>query len=414
MGTSRFHDNVARRVRALALTTIFPNLKNPRAAPHMRQQAAALAKLCDLDVWATVPWFPGAGLAWRWSYWRKDMSGIPRREVIDDVRVRHPRFFHVPRVGLSLSAGTYALSLLPLLAPARRRIDVIFATWAYPDGVAAVVLGGLLGIPVVVQVIGSDVDVTALRPGPRRQLRWALPRAAGVIAVSAALGESVAALGVDRRNIHVISTGLDRRLFHPRDRAQARADLGQPAAGRLIVFVGRVSEAKGVRELLTAFESLATRDPSYRLTIVGDGPLRGECEQRAAALGDRLLVAGERNMDEVARWMAACDVLTLPSHHEGTPNVVLEALGSGRRVVATSVGGIPALLDDARKGELVPPRDAPALASALERALREPYEAEEVARVSGAYDWEENARRILEVLERAPGAEAIRHQVMPR
>ena len=91
-------------------------------------------------------------------------------------------------------------------------------------------------------------------------------------------------------------------------------------------------------------------------------------------------------------------MLTLPSHHEGTPNVVLEALGSGRRVVATNVGGIPALLDDPRKGELVPPRDAATLSSALERAARERYDPDEVARSSGVYGWDENARRILKVI----------------
>jgi glycosyltransferase involved in cell wall biosynthesis len=367
----------------------------------MRQQAVALAAMCDLEVWAMLPWFPGMGLAWRWTYWKKDLSDTPREEIIDGVRVRHPRFFHVPRVGQSLSAATFATSLLPALASARGRFDAILATWAYPDAVAAIVAGGLLGLPVVVQVIGSDIDVTAARPGPRRQLRWALPRARGVIAVSAPLGAAVAKLGVDERNIHIISTGVDQRLFHPRDRAEARARLGQPSGGRLIVFVGRVSEAKGVAELLNAFDKVAAGDPECRLAIIGGGPLRDECARRAAKLGGRLIVAGEIGIEGVADWIAASDVLTLPSHHEGTPNVVLEALGSGRRVVASNVGGIPDLLGDARLGQLVPPRDEAALASALAKAVQEPYDPAQVASSSGTYGWDENARRILEVVARA-------------
>lgn len=387
-------------LRVLSLTNIFPNANNPRAAPYIRQQAVALSSLCDLDVWALIPWFPGEELAWRWTYWKRDMSGTPREEMIDGLRVQHPRVLRVPRIGQSLSGVTYAASLMPWLVPRRHQFDVILATWAYPDGVAAIVTGALLGIPTVVQVIGSDIDVTAHQPGPRAQLRWSLPRCRGVIAVSAPLGEAVAELGVSPSQIHVIPTGLNRRLFYPRDRAQARAHLGQPNEP-LIVFVGRLFEAKGVADLLDAFDILAARDPSCRLAIVGDGPLRGECEKRAARWQNRLTLTGEMGVEGVADWIAACDLLTLPSHHEGTPNVVLEALGSGRRVVASSVGGIPALLDDPRKGALVPARDVAALASALERVLREPYDPEEVARSSNVYDWEENARRIHDVLAAA-------------
>ena len=105
---------------------------------------------------------------------------------------------------------------------------------------------------------------------------------------------------------------------------------------------------------------MAATDAQVKLVLVGDGSLRGRCEQQAAALPGRIIVAGGRPLDEVGRWVAAADLLTLPSWNEGTPNVVLEALASGRPVVATRVGGIPAVIDGPRLGELVEPHDVPA------------------------------------------------------
>jgi teichuronic acid biosynthesis glycosyltransferase TuaC len=391
-------------LRVLALTSIFPHAKNPRYAPYTRLQAAALAKRCSLDVLGLVPWFPGTRLTARWSHWGKDFSDVPRAETIDGVLVRHPRCFRIPRVGLTLSAATYAASLLPVVAPLRSRLDVLFATFVYPDGVAAILLGKLLSLPVVVQAIGSDVNVVARRPGPKAQVRLALPHAAGFVAVSDPLAEAAVALGARRDRVRVIPTGLDRNVFQPRDRAAARGRLGEGADDRIIVFVGRLVEDKGIRELLDAFAVLVAEDPRHRLIVVGEGPARSLCEARAD-LRERLLLTGELEPARIADWLTACDVLALPSYREGTPNVILEALGSGRRVVATRVGGIPAVVRRPEQGELVEPQDAPALAAALRRVLATPYDADAVSRSVSILSWEENADRVLALLtEAAQGA----------
>ena len=112
-------------------------------------------------------------------------------------------------------------------------------------------------------------------------------------------------------------------------------------------------------------------------------------------------VVGSVPHDEIAHWIAACDILSLPSWNEGTPNVVLEALACGRRVVATDVGGIPDLIDSDTLGELVPARSPEALAGALSRAVAADYDPAEIARLGAHGDWQESAMQLHDVLQAA-------------
>jgi len=388
-------------LRVLAVTKIFPNAAEPLSAPFNRQQLAALARRPDiaLEVMATIPWFPGAGLVARWSSAGR-LARVPRRETIEGIAVSHPRTLFVPRTAMATWGPLYAASIAPALARYRGAVDVVLGTWLYPDGFAAVIAAGLLGVPAVIKLHGSDVNVIAQRPGPRRLVGWALARAAGVVAVSRALADEAVALGADRARVAVVMNGVDGDLFRPGDRAAARGALALPA-GPLIVYVGNLKEDKGVLDLAEAFVALAARRPDARLALVGGGPLRARLEELGARVPGRLVVAGPQPFERVPTWMAAADVIALASWAEGTPNAVLEALASGRRVVATSVGGVPDLITSPALGTLVPPRDRAALAAALDRALDEPYDAARVAALGARGGWAASAAALRDVLAAA-------------
>jgi glycosyltransferase involved in cell wall biosynthesis len=244
------------------------------------------------------------------------------------------------------------------------------------------------------------MNVVARMPGPRRCLKWALPRADRVVAVSNPLREATIALGAARDRVDVVPNGIDRERFRPRDRQEARRRLGLPLAGNIVLYVGNIELHKGVVDLIHAVAELGKRR-DVSLAMVGGGARMGECRRLSVELGARVWFAGRRPHDEVPHWLAACDVLALPSWNEGTPNVVLEALASGRRVVATRVGGTPDVVSSEVLGELVPPRNPSAFAAALGRALGEPYEPEEVSSALDAPDWRESARRLHESLSAA-------------
>ncbi|MEQ9325598.1 MAG: glycosyltransferase family 4 protein, partial [Polyangiaceae bacterium] len=383
--------------RLLVVTKIFPNRQKPDGATYNRHQFRELNRVADVEVMAVIPWFPG----------RERLGGapavdVPERDVIDGLTVTHPRALYGPSFTRPLSGMLYTASLLPHVSARRGDFDVVLGCFGYPDGWAATALGRALGVPSVIKVHGSDVNVLGEDPLVAPGLRSAFSRAAAVVGPSRPLVERAVELGADPVHSCMIPNGTDRDDFHPRDRATCRAALGEGEDDRpWILFVGRLSQAKGAVDLLDAFRRVHAARPSARLVFVGDG-VDGDA-LRAAATSENLpvLFAGFRHPDEIPIWIGACDLLSLPSHAEGTPNVVLEALASGRRVVASDVGGIPDVMTDSAHGRMVPARDVDGLAQALVEVLDHPAEPEALSRLAPVIPWRDSALRLHNVLEGA-------------
>ncbi len=390
-------------MRVLIVTRIFPNRVEPLSSPFNRQQFAKLARLCDVRVLATIPWFPCAGAFSKWSRAGR-LFDVPERDVIDGIDVRHPRFAYVPRFGPGISGPLYVASLATTALRYRGNVDVVLGSWAYPDGFAAVVLAGMLGTSAVIKLHGSDMNVVAQLPGPRRGLEWALPRAARVVAVSEPLRDAAIGLGARSSRVDVVPNGIDRSRFRPADRAAARQALGLPRDGSIVLYVGHIERHKGSFDLVRAFAILSKARKDVSLVMVGDGAAVADCRKLAEALGVHVSFVGPKPHDEVPRWIAACDTFTLPSWNEGMPNVVIEALACGRRVVATRVGGTPDVVTSDTLGALVPPRDPPALAAALEASVSHAYDPVVVSSTLSALDWGQSAQSLHASLAAACGA----------
>lgn len=414
----------SRPLRVLAITRIFPNAVEPLSSPFNRQQFAALARLCDLKVMATIPWFPGAKLVRSSRSW--SLRKVPARDVIAGIEVLHPRVAYVPGLA-GLSGALEVASLLPGFLALRREIDVVLGSWAYPDGAAAVALARLIGVPAVIKVHGSDLNVQSTMFGPRTNLSVALPRVSRLVAVSAALGEKAISLGVARDRVNIVPNGTDASLFRVRDHEEARRALEAlpdcPFAGpswprRTILYCGRIEREKGVIDLLQAFAAIAARAPELSLVLLGEGRAMAEAKALAQPLNHgspRVTFLGARPLAQVPLWMGASTLVTLPSHAEGSPNVIREALACGRPVVGTNVGGIPELLttrggDVGALGAMVPAKDPAALGEALldvaNRDFDRDFDPQAIAAESGG-SWEDSAKALHAVLKAAAGVESV-------
>ncbi|MBN2848988.1 MAG: glycosyltransferase [Coriobacteriia bacterium] len=256
--------------------------------------------------------------------------------------------------------------------------DVVVGHYLYPTASFALEAARIAGVPLVLVSHGTDARSVMRDDRFGRRGREALSHADLVVAVSAALRQTLRdEVGVPERvPIEVVNMGFDAGRFRPDP--DARHVLGVPAGERVVLFAGNLEPVKGLDVLLDAFERVIAEGGADRLVIVGDGPLRGVMEERVAAsstLGECVRFAGQLPQPDLARWMAAADVFVLPSRAEGLGLVLLEAMACGTPCVATRVGGVPEILDE-DCGALVAPDDPAALAAAIASVMargKEPY-----------------------------------------
>jgi glycosyltransferase involved in cell wall biosynthesis len=263
-----------------------------------------------------------------------------------DVAVVGPQQFHT--YGLAYGHGVlgnlrrrpwlalFVPSLLASFVRAARRVeaDLLHAHWLSAGWVAA-----RTGKPYVVQVWGTDIELARRAP---RLVCGTLRGARLVIAASTALAQAASLLGA--REVRVIPSGVD-----------LPAAAGQEADPPEVLYAGRLSEEKGVLELVEATDGM-------NLIVAGDGPLRGRMP----------FARGFVPHDELERLYARAAVVVCPSRREGFGVACLEAMAHGRPVVATDVGGLRDLVVDGETGLVVPPRDPAALRAALEQLLADP------------------------------------------
>src|SRR5262249_30152341 len=332
------------------------------------------------------------------------LSRVERESTMNGTRVRHPRFLVVPRVPW-FTGLAYALAIrsdLRRLGVERRHV-LLHGHCLYPDGVGVALAARWLRSPYLLTAHGSDVNVYAAKPALRPQIRWSLRGASGVITVSGPIRRRVLELiGEAGPQVeHIPCAGSAPAGFGQLDRAEARRQLGLPAGGRVVLFVGNLVPLKAVDRLLDAWAFLL-RDgfaaPEDRLVIVGDGPCRGPLEARAQSLAPSVIFAGGLPHAQIPARMSASDLLCLVSREEGTPNVVVEALASGVPVVATAVGGVPELIDDGRNGMLVSGGEAEDIARTIREALRRDWEPSRLRASVAHLTWDSLARQNLEFI----------------
>ncbi|MBV9270483.1 MAG: glycosyltransferase [Candidatus Eremiobacteraeota bacterium] len=362
----------------------FPSDAEPASGIWVLRQLEALRELGhEMHVIRIVPHAPPLGA--KWAKYRS----IPTRYEYHGIAVTTVRAIYAPRM---IGAEYLYLQVARAVAREARRIgaDLIHAHALLPEGRVAVEQS----LPTVVTAHGSDAyDLPWRRAGLMRGARTAVADASRVVAVSDFIRQQV--LRLSNRDVSVIYNGADETVFRPRNRAEVRNALDLPQDRKIIAFIGRIFDAKGIFELLEAMRQIAHLRPI--LLLAGIGPHRQRAETFAREAGVDVRFLGLLDSPHVADVLAASDVMALPSYYEGMPVVVSEAMLSGRAVVATPVGGVPEVVRDGETGMIVPFRDAGALAQRLAAVLenddlraRLEHAAADIAR--SRLTWRYNAR----------------------
>ncbi len=384
--------------RVLTFTTLYPNDQQPTHGVFVENRMSHFSGQTgvEVSVCAPVPWFPlKNGIFGLYAKYAR----VSRHERRGELEVVHPRYPVLPKVGMSIAPLLMAAMLLPTLKRLFREndMDLVDAHYLYPDGVAAVLLGKLFDVPVVLSARGSDVHLLPKYYFPRKMILWALKRCDAVISVSTELKRSLVSLGVEENKITVLRNGVDFNTFSPsQDRDGLRRALG--ARKTTLLMVGRLVELKGHKLVIDAIRNI----PEVELWIVGDGPELSLLKSQVAqvGLGDRVRFVGGVEHSQLAQYYAAADALILASSREGWPNVLLEAMACGTPVIATAVGGVPEVVGSGDVGILVKERSEEEITAAIRQFLATSYKTEVIRSYAERFGWAETSKGLYQLFNK--------------
>jgi teichuronic acid biosynthesis glycosyltransferase TuaC len=372
-------------LRVLTFTTLYPNAEKPNHGVFVENRLRQTLARHDMKatVLAPVPYFPFTAKLFG-TYGQ--FARVPLVEERHGVKVHHPRYALIPKIGMSTAPRTLYLAARAAcrrLGLDKNSIDVIDAHYFYPDGVAAAMLARHLDIPFVVTARGTDLNVLPDFPIVRRQIIWAAQQASATITVSSALKQKLLALGADPARAAVLRNGVDLEVFKPADRETSRRQLG--VSGHVILSVGNLVPLKGHELTIDAMASLT----DSTLLIAGGGPLREALQARAIARGvaARVRLLGEVAHKQLAELYSAADVFVLMSEREGWANVLLEAMACGTPALATNVGGNGEIVAAPAAGLLLRRRSTEGLIEAVQTLRRQMPERAATRRYAEGFGW---------------------------
>lgn len=324
------------------------------------------SKAAPRILWASV--FPGprGGIAIQSEILTRTLA-----RVVDIERLDSRMIAADSKPGKILSLGRYLLRLLRQV----RHVQIVHAHAAsfksfYVETAPVILAGLLFARPVVVTYHGGGVEQFLSRRWSGLVARFLLRRVRWVVCPSSWMQAAIARY--TGANTLLVPNTYDDKLFIP-----------APVAKQYdLLFVGHLTEQKGVPDLLRMLQLLEVEGERLRVAFVGAGPLMTALESAAAGLGSEITLLGEVPQERVAELMQQSRVLVLPSYAESFGVVALEAIACGTPVVAYQVGGLTDLVREGETGVLVPPGDVAGLAVAVRRVWgAAPLETTKLARL---------------------------------
>ncbi len=314
--------------------------------------------------------------------------------------------------------------ILAYAAEQHHNYDVIHSHY-FVSGIIGIELRERLGIPLVhmFHTLGAMKNIVARsdeerETGERIALEGHILRSADAIvaATTVDLSQMVWHYDANPEHIRVIPCGVDLQRFHPADMADARCQLGLPAQPTpLALLIGRIEPLKGIDALIRAVAQLRTSTPTLaalEAIIVGGASdeqphlwnneqIRLDALRTELGISHAIRFVGARPQSQLSLYHAACDVVTMPSHYESFGMAALEALASGRPVIATNAGGPATIITHGVDGLLTAPDDASQLADNLARVLNDPHVAHQMGVAARAraerYGWSNIGCDVLDV-----------------
>lgn len=401
-------------MRILFLTMWYPNSENPVSGTFVHEQAQALRKEgTEIRIMQPIPLTPFPVTLFKASY--RALAAVPQEERYAGHMVYHPRYLTLPGHRMYDRVGDWMYRAIRARMASLYQewpFDIIHAHATYPCGYAANLCRDTLFPKVrVLHTIHRTciIDAPNYSKASLARVRTGLEGANANVFVS----QEGLKLGLDytqgriANNSRYITNGVNTDTFSLSAEDEQEVTLLRAAHPDTfnIVFVGYLKEIKGVKELLEGLKNLlAGGRQNLRLFLVGDNQLGSYVDDYLVKhhLTAHVVCVGAVPHHRVKIWMRFASAFILPSHSEGTPTVLFEALYVGAPSIFTKVGGVGDIVTDRQDALLIPPRSVPAIEKAIATLMDDPILCRDLARrghqlISSQFTWSVNARAHMEL-----------------
>ena len=395
-----------RSLKILSISPTFPSSVDPTRGIFVKERLKAIANSngVEVRVLSPTPWFPPIRLFPSWYKW----SRYPKSENVDGIDVVNGRYLLPPKVGgyvhpmlMHIALGKYVKNLREEFA-----FDLIDAHWVYPAGSWGGRLARKFDVPIVMTGRGEDLAKFPQLPLIGAQIRSALRKSDGCIAVSREIESLMHQNGATLDRTSVIPNGIDSKKFSVRDQVESRDYCQLPRSRKIVLSVGDILELKGFHLIVEAVARLRDRYPDILYVIVGGRgrfgrDYTGEVKRLIDENGieDHVALVGPRKHDDLVHWYNSADLFAMMSSREGSPNALLESNACGTPVVGTAVGGVRDELADGIGGRLISERTVDAACQAISAELSNPRCRQTVARRMVSRSWEATADKVLQFFD---------------
>jgi len=369
-------------MKVLVISHMYPSTFNEIAGIFVHEQVKALVnKGADVQVVSPVPWtpFPINYLSSKW----KNHGAIPERAIWEGINVWYPRYVSFPRSWFFASSGQRMyLGIKELVTKIYRefQFDLIYTHVALPDGYAGMQIAQKYKKPQFVTIHGQDFQQTIFKSKKsKRNIEKVINYSTKTIVVSEKLkkiGEKY--LQINYNKIIVVPNGINIGDIYTE-----QSKISQEYHGRkMILSVSHLIKTKGIDLNLKVISKLKRKYPNIIYLIIGEGKEKKNLKELVNKLNLQNMVKfiGEVSHYKVMKFMAACDIFSLPSWNEGFGIVYIEAMAQGKPVIGCQGEGIEDFVEHGKTGLLVKPKDVDSLVKALDFLLIHPSEAQDIGK----------------------------------
>lgn len=347
---------------------------------------------------------------------KEDPSFVKEKENIKIYRFSFPskgkllaEYERIPVIRMAIYLISALVKSLKVIR--KERCDIIHAHWAIPMGLVAIIAGKyFLKKPVILTAHDSDITTFPKKSKIADKLiNFTLNRADLIISVSETLkGIIIDSLNVNPKKIKTIPMGVNRTLFTPLEQKKAREALNLPQNQKIILFIGALLEIKGIGVLKEAINKIISAYKDAMFILVGSGPFQDDLKKfiEQSKVKEKVSIRGPKPRKEIPLWLAAADILVLPSLSEGLPTVLCEALAMQTPVIASKVGAIPELLEDGENGLLTKPGDSKDFVYKINKVFDDNKllsRLRQNAKLKAEYDTNLTAIKIRQIYDRVAG-----------